>query len=129
MKHEVFILGQTIDQNARRGGTEARGNEERERERIEKGNREGIEKETKRQFEEPTLRCSHCFFKSSGRSSSIKIWVLQAYRMQCHGVKQNVKKCAIGETECNEILSLYLRKTENLSEEKEGMGEREKRED
>ena len=39
------------------------------------------------------------------------------------------KKCAIGETECNEILSLYLRKTENLSEEKEGMGERKKRED
>ena len=40
-------------------------------------------------------------------------------------MKQNAKKCAIG----NEILSLYLRKTENLSEEKEGMGEREKRED
>ena len=36
------------------------------------------------------------------------------------------KKCAIGETECNEILSLYLRKTENLSKEKEGMGERER---
>ena len=50
------------------------------RERIEKGSREGIEKETKRQFEQkegkrdppllefldPTLRCSHCFFKSSG---------------------------------------------------------------
>ena len=46
------------------------------RERIEKGSREGIDKETKRQFEEeglellefldPTLRCSHCFFKSSG---------------------------------------------------------------
>ena len=33
-----------------------------------------------------------------------------------------MQKCAIGETECNEILSLYLRKTENLSEEKEGMG-------
>ena len=61
------------------------------RERIEKGSRDGIEKETKRQFEEkeglrdspllefldPTLQCSHCFFKSS----SIKIWVLQAYRM------------------------------------------------
>ena len=44
-------------------------------------------------------------------------------------MKQNAKKCAIGETECNEILSLYLRTTENLSEEKEGMGEREKRED
>ena len=39
------------------------------------------------------------------------------------------KKCAIGGTECNKILSLYLRKTENLSEEKEGMGEREKRDD
>ena len=45
------------------------------RERIEKGSREGIEKETKRQglrdsplleFLDPTLRCSHCFFKSSG---------------------------------------------------------------
>ena len=56
------------------------------RERIEKGSRERIEKETKRQFEEkeglrdpplldldPTLRCSHCFFKSC--------WFLQAYRM------------------------------------------------
>ena len=31
------------------------------------------------------------------------------------------KKCAIGET------GLYLRKTDNLSEETEGMGEREKR--
>ena len=65
------------------------------RERIEKGSREGIEKETKRQFEggperlpppvleflDPTLRCSHCFLKSSGWSSSIKIWFLQAYRM------------------------------------------------
>ena len=39
------------------------------------------------------------------------------------------KKCAIGETECNETWSLYLRKTKNWSEEKEGMGEREKRED
>ena len=65
------------------------------REKIEKGSREGIEKETKKQFEEkeglrdppllefldPTLQCSHCFFKSSGWSSSIKIWFLQAYRM------------------------------------------------
>ena len=39
------------------------------------------------------------------------------------------KKWAIGETECIEILSLYLRKAENLLEEKEGMGEREKGED
>ena len=37
---------------ARRDGREARGNEERE---IEKGSREGIEKETKRQFEEEGL--------------------------------------------------------------------------
>ena len=49
------------------------------RERIEKGSREGIEKEKKRKFKEkeglsdpllefldPTLRCSRCFFKSSG---------------------------------------------------------------
>ena len=66
------------------------------KERIEKGSREGIEKETKRQFEEkeglrdpllefldPTLRCSHCFFKCSGWSSSIKIWFLQAYTVEC----------------------------------------------
>ena len=43
-------------------------------------------------------------------------------------MKQNAKQSAIGETECNEIISLYLRKTENLSEEKEGIREREKRE-
>ena len=50
MKHEVFILGgQRIDQKSK-NGREARGNEERER--SEKGSREGIEKETKRQFEE-----------------------------------------------------------------------------
>ena len=30
MKHEVFILGQTIDQKVRRAGREARGNVERE---------------------------------------------------------------------------------------------------
>ena len=45
------------------------------RERIEKGSRERIKKETNRQglrepplleFLDPTLRCSHCFFKSSG---------------------------------------------------------------
>ena len=51
MKREVFILGQTIDQKARRDGTEARGMRKGRRERIE-GSREGIEKETKRQFEE-----------------------------------------------------------------------------
>ena len=42
-------------------------------------------------------------------------------------MKQNAKNCAIGETECNESCSLYYRKTENLSGEKEGMGEREER--
>ena len=46
-------------------------------------------------------------------SSSMKIWISQSYRMQCHGVKQNAKKCAIGEKKCYEILNLYLRKTEN----------------
>ena len=93
------------------------------RERIEKGSREGTEKETKRQFEEkeglrdppllefldPTLRCSHCFFKSQGMtswSSSIKICfyklIENIIKKICHGVKQNAKKYAIGETECNE---------------------------
>ena len=51
MKHEVFILGQTIDQKARM--VESLGEMRKgRRERIEKGSREGIEKETKRQFEE-----------------------------------------------------------------------------
>ena len=37
MKHEVFILGgQRIDQKSKKGG-DARGNEEREKRRIEKG--------------------------------------------------------------------------------------------
>ena len=93
------------------------------RERIEKGSREGIEEETKRQFEEkeglrdppllqfldPTLRCSHCFFKSSGYDKlelKHQNLFLQAYRKHikkiCHDVKQNAKDCAIGETECNE---------------------------
>ena len=45
MKHEVFILGQTIiDQKARRDGREARENEEREKredwEREQRGDRE-----------------------------------------------------------------------------------------
>ena len=40
MKHEVFILGQTIDQKARRDGTEARRNEEMEK----RGLREGAER-------------------------------------------------------------------------------------
>ena len=44
MKHEVFILGQVIDQKARRDGTEGRGNEEREKredwEREQRGDRE-----------------------------------------------------------------------------------------
>ena len=46
MKHDVFI------RKARRDGREARGNEERDKRQIENGSREGIEKETKRQFEE-----------------------------------------------------------------------------
>ena len=37
-------------------------------------------------------------------------------------MKQKAKKCAIDEKECNEILSLYLRKTEYLRRD-EGEGE------
>ena len=71
------------------------------RERIKKGSRQGIENETKRQFEEkeglrdppllefldPTLRCSHCFFKSSGydklelKHQNLVCFYIQAYRM------------------------------------------------
>ena len=43
MKHEVFILGQTIDQKARRDGREARGNEEREK-RGDREMRKGAER-------------------------------------------------------------------------------------
>ena len=62
------------------------------RERIETG-RQGIEKERKRQglrdsplleFLDATLRCSHCFFKSSGYDKlelKHQTLVLQAYRM------------------------------------------------
>ena len=39
--HEVFILGQTIDQKARRDGREARGNEEREKRGLRKGEERG----------------------------------------------------------------------------------------
>ena len=66
MKHEVFILGQTIDQKARTDGREARGNEEREkredREREQRGNRE---RETKRQFEEKEGLRDHPFIRIS----------------------------------------------------------------
>ena len=64
--------------------------------RIEKGSREGIEKETKRQFKEeglrdppilefldPTLQCSRCLFKSSGYDKlelKHQNLFLQAYR-------------------------------------------------
>ena len=76
---------------ARRDGREARRNEEREKREDEKGSREGIEKEVKRLFEEkeglreldPTLQCSHCFFKSS-RYDKLDLnhqnLFLQAYR-------------------------------------------------
>ena len=92
------------------------------RERIEKGSIEGIEKEKKRQFEEkgslrdptlieildPTLRFIHCFFKSSGydigaQASKLFYKLIESIiKKKCHGVKQNAKKYAIGETECNE---------------------------
>ena len=76
------------------------------RERIERGSREGIEKEVKRYFEkeslrelDPTLQCSHCFFKSSGYDKlelKHQNLFLQAYRKHyskiCHGVKQIAKK-------------------------------------
>ena len=86
MKHEKCLSyeDRELIRRTRRDGREAR---KGKKDRIKKGSREGIEKETKRQFEEkeglrdpplleflyPTLRCSHCFFESSSWSSSIKI--------------------------------------------------------
>ena len=74
---------------------------------MRKGRREGIEKETKRQFEEkeglrdppllefldPTLIVSSSPHGMTSWSSSIKIWFLQAYisKKKCHGVKQIAK--------------------------------------
>ena len=78
MKHEVFILGgQRIDQNLseeQEGMVERLGEMRKgRREKIEKGGREekdnlkeGLRDPPLLQFLDPTLRCSHCFFKSSG---------------------------------------------------------------
>ena len=70
------------------------------RERIEKGSREGIEKETEEkeglrdppllEFLDPTLCCSHCFFKHQNL-------VLQAYR------KHYFKNKSWCETECKKM--------------------------
>ena len=62
---------------ARRNGREARGNEEREKredsKREQRGDRErqfeekeGLRDPSLLEFLDPTLRCTHCFFKSSG---------------------------------------------------------------
>ena len=83
------------------------------REMIEKGSREGIEKETKWQFEEkgglrdppllefldPTLRCSHCFFKSAGWSSSIKNF---GFYKLIESIIKKVSWCE-SETECKKM--------------------------
>ena len=68
---------------ARKDGREARENEEREKRVDEKG--------------------SHCFFESSGYDKlELKhqkcFFKLKNALLKCHGVKQNVKICAIGET-------------------------------
>ena len=84
---------------------------------IEKGSRERIEKETKRQFEEkeglrdspllefldPTLRCSHCYFKSSGYDKlelKHQNLFLKAYR------KHYLKNMSWCETECKKNVPL-----------------------
>ena len=50
----------------------------RRKERIEKGSRERIEK--RERDKKTTLRCSHCFFKSSGYDK-LELKFLQAYKM------------------------------------------------
>ena len=58
------------------------------RERIEKGSRERIiekrERDKTTNILDPTLQCSHCYFKSSGCDKlelKHQNWFLQAYRM------------------------------------------------
>ena len=94
---------------------------------MRKRRRERIEKETKRQFEEkeglrdppllefldPTLRCSSVSSSPQGMtswSSSIKIRFLQALLKKCHGVTQNAKKCAIGETKFEVFIRELIRR-------------------
>ena len=73
MKHEVFVLGgQRIDQKSKKGGREARGNEEREKREDEKG-----------------AIVSSSPQGMTSWSSSIKIWFFQAYRCSAIG-EQNV---------------------------------------
>ena len=83
------------------------------RERIDKGSREGIEKET-RQFEEkedlrerppfirildPTLRCSHRFFKSS-RYDKLE---LKHQNLFLQAIESIIKKMSWCETECKKM--------------------------
>ena len=54
-------------------------------------------------------------------SSSIKIWFLQAYRNKvCHGVKQNAKICAIGETDVMKLEVIIVNKELIRSERRGG---------
>ena len=90
---------------------------------MRKGRRERIEKGTKRQFEEKeglreppllefldlTLRCIHCFFKSSGYEVGAQASKFGFYNLiECIIFKMSwceteCKNSAIGEIECNEI--------------------------
>ena len=72
------------------------------RERIEKGSRERIAREKRKKidfFLDPAMRCSHCFFKSSGYDKLelkhqivVFISLQNALLKKCHGVKQNENK-------------------------------------
>ena len=109
---------------ARRDGREAR---KGRIQRIKKGSREGIEKETKRQFEEkeglrdplllefldPTPSCSHCFFKSSGcehertLAESIQINSLLGQLVQSGGTRDRGVNIVSVPTKSG-LFSLYL---------------------
>ena len=101
---------------ARRDGREARVNEEREkkedREREQRGDRERDKKTEGKEglrdhpfirFLDPTLRCNHCFFKSSGYDKldlKHQNLFLQAYR------KDYLKNMSWCETECKKNVPL-----------------------
>ena len=78
---------------ARRDGREARGNREGSREGIEKKTeeKEGLRDPPLLEILDPTLHCSHCFFKSSGYDKlelKHQNLFLQAYRK--HYLKKNI---------------------------------------
>ena len=104
----MFILGgQRIDQKSKKGCREARRNEEREKRGLTKGSREMIIEKRERDKmreggpERPPFYRILYILQGGPQASKFGFYKLIEFK-KCHGVKQNAKICASGETECNE---------------------------